>query len=592
MALSGDSGIQQPDDTLWAALETQVRLFPNKIAYRLLDNALREREAITFGDLRVRAQNKSAQLARRGLVGRPVALFQPTGLDFIVNFFAVLRGGGTVVPLNPRLLLNGGEELKPILADAAPVALLCDQPTADRFQRTAAGAETIRLEVIPEEDRSMGSWDDVEASAAHPSSIAVIQYTSGSTSAPKGVCVTHANFLSNARILTKIFEAGPDDVAISWLPFFHDMGLMTGLIWPVTEGASATLLRASTFAARPQSWLRALSEYKGTISAGPNFAYQLCVDRVAREEVANLDLSSWRVAICGAEPINPDTVEQFLERYMAAGFDPCCLFPSYGLAEATLFVSGGRRGAPPRVLGVDAQILERQGIAEPSISSADARRLVACGAPASNLDVAVVDPQMLSTVPERTVGEIWIRGPSVAVGYLGQDDLNREVFGGVVANDQTASRFLRTGDLGFLDQGDLFVVGRLKDLIIVRGTKYAPQDLELTCARAHPSLEGCRSVVFALEGKPDGGIVVLHEARHLDGGAEAVIEALRGAIAQSHGVGLHAVALLPSNALPLTSSGKVRRAPTRSAWLAGSLPVVAAWRADEPLKTAAVSIVP
>ena len=436
------------------------------MAFRVLDGDVREQESITYSALRHRATERARALVRNGAAGRNVVLFQPTGLDFVVSFFAVLATGGTVIPLNPRLLLRPADGLDGIVANARPALLLGDRTTAARLARAGYDNNALGLPVTDPTEYCTDQDTDTEmVPAAEPSAIAVIQYTSGSTSAPKGACITHANFLNNARLLTETFEAGPGDSTVSWLPLFHDMGLMTSVVWPVVTGATSVLLRPSTFAVNPASWLIALSKYGGTVSSAPNFAYQLCVDRIGGEDIANLNLSGWRVAICGAEPVRAETVERFVERFSAAGFARRSLFPSYGLAEATLFVSGGPRRNGPAILIVDAEAIEQQGLVRSPSSGVTTRRLVSCGAVGAGLEVLIMDAAG-GELAEGEVGEIWLRGNSIGAGYLGQDALNAEVFRATpdpayAPRTSGVGTFLRTGDLGFL--ADLFVVHVRRD---------------------------------------------------------------------------------------------------------------------------------
>ena len=530
---------------------------------------LAERESITYGGLEARASARASTLCARGLGGRRVILLKTTGLEFLVNIFAVWATGGTAIPLSQRLLLGASEGLRLVLDDAAPGCILGDEALAARLGRQQPG-DAITVEVVDSLGESInpnaGPFAGVESKG-----LAVIQYTSGSTSQPKGVGVTHANLLANAEMLRDAFEGGPQDVAVCWLPLFHDMGLMSGLILPVVMGASSVLMEPAGFAARPGSWLAAISQFGGTVSAGPNFAYQACVDRVGDDDAADLDLSAWRVAMCGAEPVRADTVQMFCNRFRGAGFDSHSFIPSYGLAEATLFVSGGPRRGP--------RIVERNVSKEGEIRP---RELVSCGAVAPGQEVLIVDPVEHQVLSDGSVGEIWVRGPNTAAGYFNNPQETARTFAAKLANEsdgQAGHSYLRTGDLGFFDLGELVVVGRLKDVMIVRGVKHHPEDLELTCSRSHPDLANAPGVAFAVnEGERNERVVVIHEVRRaFTGDVTQVTSALRAAVAQHHGLTLDAIVLAPYKTLPLTSSGKVRRAPTRAAWLEGTLMEMARW---------------
>ncbi len=409
---------------------------------------------------------------------------------------------------------------------------------------------------------------------------AMLQYTSGSTAAPKGVVLTHRNLLHNLSLIRSAYhvEHGPEAVGVFWLPPFHDMGLIGGILQPCYVGRGAVLMSSATFLQRPLSWLEAMSKFRATTSAAPNFAFDLCVERIKPEETRTLDLSAWHTVFDGAEPIRAETIDRFSRTFADAGFRREAFFPCYGLAEATLFVSGGPWGQGPSTLGVSRAALEEKRVAP--ATAGDHLRLVSSGTPATGQSVRIVDPDALTACDERRVGEIWVSGASVAAGYWNNIEETRLTFDATIAGEGDR-RFLRTGDLGFIDDGQLFVTGRLKDLIILGGRNYYPQDLELAAERSHPSLRPGHAAAFALAAEGDEQLAIALEVtrHHRETENEAVFSAVRRALAEREGVLPQVIVLVRQNGIPRTSSGKVQRRATRSMLLAGTLDAVG--RSDE-----------
>ena len=431
----------------------------------------------------------------------------------------------------------------------------------------------LATDQIPTE--RLGDWQATRVEAQHT---AFLQYTSGSTSSPRGVIVSHRNLISNAALIRQAFGTTADSSAVFWLPLFHDMGLIGGVIQPVYCGGTCTLLAPVAFLQRPALWLDTISRMRAEISGGPDFAFALCARKVSEEERKALDLSSWQVAFTGAERIRSSTLEQFAETFAPCGFRRESFFPCYGLAEATLMVSGGPRDVPPTVVHAAASALEQQIVEDAPPGDAHACSLVGSGARIPGQRVVIVAPEERKACPDGRVGEIWVQGPCVAAGYYGQPEATRKVFGARLASTGEGP-FLRTGDLGFLRDGQLFVTGRLKDLIIVRARNYYPEDIELAVEAAHPGFWAGHGVAFSVEVKGEERLVIVQEieprTRSLDG--DAAFQAVRRAVSTAHDLEVYAIVLAKAGTIPTTTSGKRCRGACRDLFLRNGLEVHAKW---------------
>ncbi len=400
--------------------------------------------------------------------------------------------------------------------------------------------------------------------------------------------VTHGNLLHNLARLREVFQFSPESVSVTWLPHYHDMGLIGGLLQPTYAGGEMIVMPPSAFLQRPIRWLEALTRYRATTMTAPNFAYELCAQKIPAERRAPLDLSNMNVALCGAEPVRPDTLAQFAEAFGPCGFRKQAFRPAYGLAEATLIVSGSASGNEPFVRTVLADEL-RQNRVVPSVASekngaSGTRVLAGCGGVVPGLSVAIVDPETLLPCASDRVGEIWISGPSVAQGYWRKPEETKQTFGAHLATGE--GPFLRTGDLGFVDVGNsgqqVFVTGRLKDLIIIRGANHYPQDLEHTVERSHRALRPACGAAFSIDVNGTEHLVIVQEVNDRSSAPnEEMVSAIRRALAESHEVHPDAIVLIEPRSIPRTSSGKIQRYASREAFLAGALEVVHEWRDPE-----------
>ncbi|MEM9185487.1 MAG: AMP-binding protein [Planctomycetota bacterium] len=550
---------------------------------------------LTFSELDLRARAIGAELAQRLRPGDRALLVYPPGLEFISAFFGCLYAGVVATPATypkPRRPLP---RMSRIAEDSgAAVALTTSQTLAtidfDQQDATARSLAWLATDDLPAAD---AGWRPHDAGAGD---LAFLQYTSGSTSEPKGVMVTHGNLLANLEAIRVAFGLGTEPTAgdanagVFWLPAYHDMGLIGGVLTPLYVGGPSVLMPPPSFLQRPLRWLEAVDRFKATISGAPDFAYRLCVDRTNEDDRGRLDLSAWRVAFCGAEPIHAATLTAFADAFSGAGFNPSAFYPCYGLAEATLLAAGPDWRQPPSILSVDRAEL-RAGHAVVASADRPAQELVGCGRAPRGHGVLVADPESLTPRGEQAVGELLVRGPSVTGGYWRRDAETAESFGLTVPGEPGA--WMRTGDLGFTYRGELFVTGRVKDVIIVRGRNYYPQDIEQTAEAADPAV--LPGAAFSVEWgadpdrvDPDRAAAAGEERLVLvcqidrscrDGSRPALVDAIRRAVLTEHEIDPAAVVLIRQGSLPVTSSGKVQRSLCRDRYQAGELTTLHAWQA-------------
>ncbi|HYG62721.1 MAG TPA: amino acid adenylation domain-containing protein, partial [Thermoanaerobaculia bacterium] len=517
---------------------------------------------LSYDGLQRRARTIAAVLARSVPRGERVLLLYPSGVELIAAFFGCLYAGVIAVPVQPPHGRRPDPRLGGVAADCRPRAVLTT--AALLVRREGIAGQVPELASALWLDTGTVDEDEDAGREPGPEEVAFLQYTSGSTGTPKGVVVTHANLLHNLEAIRRAFRQTAESVVVGWLPLFHDMGLIGNVLQPCYVGCDCVLMPPAAFLQRPARWLRAIERFGGTTSGGPNFAYDLCVRALGPEEREGLDLSSWSVAFNGAEPVRAETLRRFAEAFAPCGFRREAFFPCYGLAEATLFVAGGPPDGEPGI-GTFASGPLEAGTAVPAGDGAG-RELVSCGRASAEQRIVVVDADSGVPCPEGRVGEVWVAGPSVAAGYWGRPDESAATFRARLGGEA----FLRTGDLGFLAGGELFLTGRLKDLIILRGRNLYPQDLELTAERSHPALRA-GGAAFSVDGQGEERVVLALEVERHAGDLGAVADAVRRAVADEHGVAVADVLLLRGGTVPKTSSGKIRRRECRARYLAGSL---------------------
>nr|WP_052313046.1 non-ribosomal peptide synthetase [Corallococcus coralloides] len=514
--------------------------------------------------------------------GARAVLLYPPGLDYIAGFFGCLYAGLVAVPAyppDPSRLERTLPRLRAIIEDSrATVVLTTSFILSMKEFLTDQAPELNGLHWAATDALEPGAEDGWRPPVARPDTLAFLQYTSGSTGMPKGVMLTHGNLLHNLDAIHRSFRASADSVGVIWLPPYHDMGLIGGILEPLNGGFPVTLMSPLTFLRRPLVWLEAISQYKGTISGGPNFAFDLCARRISEEDRARLDLSSWEVAFCGAEPIRTETLERFNRTFGPQGFRAPSLYPCYGLAEGTLIATGVTQGAGASALTLEAEALARSRAVRVEPGTPGSRELVGCGRSMADQSMLIVDPEARTPRADGEVGEIWLRGPSIAQGYWQRPEQTEEAFQARLAGTGEGP-FLRTGDLGFVVDGELYVTGRRKDLIILRGRNHYPQDLELTAERAHPAIRPGSGAAFSVDVAGEERLVQVHEVSLRDGvDLGPVLAAVRQALSEEHELQPHALLLVEPGSVPKTSSGKIQRRACRESFLDGSLRVVTQWK--------------
>lgn len=566
---------------------------PDRLAYTFLHQGEVEEARLTYATLDQQARAIAALLQAKGAAGEPALLLHPPGIHYVAAVFACLYAGAIAVPAYPPYSARMVPRIQSILADTRSRFILTTSETLADLQG--------RLANIPGQDRVEWIATDVVATpmaegwrepCSDPETTAFLQYTSGSTALPKGVMVSHGNLRHNLEMLTRHCEQTPASHTVSWLPPYHDLGLICGIMYPFYVGFPATLMSPVAFLQRPFRWLRAMSDNRATMSMAPNFAYELCCRKVTPEQRATLDLSSWTVAANGGEPARDETMTRFCETFAASGFRRETFFPGYGMAETTLIFATSRVHFPP-VIGVfDKVALERNEAIAVSQDHENARKIAGYELFSPDQKLVIVDPESGIPCPPCRVGEIWVSGPSVTQGYWRRPEETDQIYHARLA-ESNKGPFLRTGDLGFMQFGELFVTGRLKDLIIIHGRNHYPQDIELTADHSHPALRlGC-CAAFSVDVDNKEQLVILAEiepryqprkqqaleqAAAVDGPRkplepQAVVNAIREAIAREHDIQTYRIVLLKAGGVFKTSSGKLQRRACRAAFLAGNLNV-------------------
>lgn len=569
--------------TLIELLRSRAAQDPDRRAYTFLVDGDTDEDSMTYAELDRQARAIAAALQQTLTSGDRALLMFPPGLAFIAAFFGCLYSGVVAVPISfphSARLERYLPRLRAVVGSASPKAVLTTSSNLELVARLRAQTPELG-------DAAWVASDDVAAELAETwhdpdvqsDTLAFLQYTSGSTALPKGVMVSHGNLLHNLANLDVGFKHSAESVMVSWLPVFHDMGLIYGVLQPLYNGFLDVLMSPIAFLQQPSRWLKAISCYRGTHSAAPNFAYELCVRIVSAEQRAALDLSSWRVALNGAEPVRSETLQRFSEMFAPCGFDKRAFCPGYGLAEATLKISTTPVDADPVLLTVQTRPFEHNRIVEALEGDAQVKTLVSSGRTELDTALAVVDPETLIRCAPDQIGELWMTGSGMAGGYWQLPEETRQTFQAHIA-DTGEGPFLRTGDLGIVWQGEVFITGRLKDLIIVDGRNIYPQDIEETVEQNIPAVRGGGCAAFSVDVAGQERLVIIAEVdrqyrAQREGGVvaarEALVRAIRNAVTREHDVQPYRVELLKVGGVLKTSSGKTQRYACRAKFLAQTL---------------------
>ena len=577
-------------------LQLRAETSPDEMGYTFLKNGTTEVEKLTYGQLDLHSREIAVMLQRVLKPDDRALLMYRPGLDFVSAFFGCLYAGVVAVPVYPPNAARPERSLpglRSIAVEAGIDAILCTEKEtgefADLFQDVP---ELSECPLLATNHYGLERIDKWKPSVSDSDAIAFLQYTSGSTAAPKGVAVSHGNIIHNLGYIHDYSQHDTESILISWLPTYHDMGLFAGVLFPLFKGCPSYLMSPVSFLQKPIRWLQAISHFRGTNSGGPDFAYELCVQRSTAEQRLQLDLSSWQVAYSGAEPIRRSTLESFSATFRDCGFRRTSLFPVYGLAESTVLVSGQVWADERAAAAPPAHQEKENSDVVTAIRPVSLEKSVSCGSPRFGMEVIIADPSQLTEMPDGEIGEIWISGPSVAKGYWNRPEETNATFRAFLA-DTNQGPYLRTGDLGFMRAGELFVTGRIKDLIIIRGRKHYPQDIEQTVETSHseirnqctaavsvPTSDGERLAIVAevnrrsnIRGHRSSEIVSCQWREELG----EIIATIRQAVSEQHELQTTSISILARGSIPKTSSGKIRRHACCNAVLDGSLDSLAYW---------------
>jgi acyl-CoA synthetase (AMP-forming)/AMP-acid ligase II len=553
----------EPFSSLVELLAKRAASQPDARAYLFLSDRGTEEAALTFRQLHDAADACAVRLRAVARPGERALLVFPPGLEFIVAFFGCLIAGIVAVPMMMPRRQSARDASAAIIANCEPAVALTSAAFANRqdlqarFAREGLRWLPVELDVPP-----VATPD--RPAAPQPHDIAFLQYTSGSTSKPKGVAVSHANLLANLEMIRCALGNTDQSTYVNWVPLYHDMGLILNTLQTLYVGSLCVLMAPNAFTQRPLNWLRAIHDYRAEVACSPNFGYDLCVNRYRADQMQGIDLSCWKVALNGAEPVHAETIDRFIKTFAGHGFDGNAAYPAYGMAEATLLISGGRRGA---------------GHVTRTVGSA-AQPLVGCGRALVNEQIAIVEPDRRTRLAPHQVGEIWVHGPNVARAYWNNPEATEAELNAAIAGEDSAP-WLRTGDLGFLDEaGELYVTGRIKDLIIIRGINHYPQDIERSVQAAHPALRpNCGAAFSVADERGEETLVIVQEIERTERNRidPAEIKGLiRESVTEQHELFARHIVLIRPGALPKTTSGKIQRSLARRLWLDGNFDDLAA----------------
>lgn len=576
--------------TLVDILRDRVREKPNQTVYNFLVDGETEEISLTYKQLEQKARAIASYLQYICSPQDRVLLLYPAGLEYITAFFGCLYAGVIAIPAYPPRPNRSLNRIQNILQNAQTDIALTNSETLQNLERQlkhSSGLQNLRWITTDTLESSLeDNWREPRISEDN---IAFLQYTSGSTAEPKGVKIAYKNLLHNLEAIHHCFRHSHQSKGVIWLPPYHDMGLIGGVLQPLYGDFPVTLMSPLMFLQNPLRWLKAISRCQATTSGGPNFAYDLCVRKFKPEQLAGLDLSSWQVAFNGAEPINHETLKKFAKTFAPYGFDYSAFYPCYGMAEATLIISGGSKNTEVVTTSVQGKALEQNKIEIADVRESHTRTLVSCGRSLIDQKIAIANPETLVSCRTGEVGEIWVSGSSIAQGYWKQPQITEATFNAYL-QDTREGPFLRTGDLGFLDQGELFFTGRLKDMIVIKGRNHYPQDIEKTVEETNSWIRQSCVASFSVDIQGEEKLIILAEVERRywsskrspgksksNSTSEKIInvqdltQLIRREISRNHDLQVHTTLLLKPGSLPKTSSGKIQRHACRTEFLANTL---------------------
>ncbi|NEN88762.1 MAG: fatty acyl-AMP ligase [Okeania sp. SIO3H1] len=575
--------------TLVDLLQNRAIENPKQIAYTFLLDGETDTISLTYQQLEQHSRAIAAYLQSVCPPGERALLIYQPGLEYISAFFGCLYAGIIAVPAYPPRPNRSLARIQTIIQDTeAKVALTTKSIISTLERRASETPELNNLGWLATDHISDNFAEKWLEPNINENTLAFLQYTSGSTATPKGVIITHQNLLHNSSLIHQCFGHSVESKGVIWLPPYHDMGLIGGIVQPLYGAFPVVLMSPLMFLQSPVRWLQAISQHQGTTSGGPNFAYDLCVRKIKAEQIQNLDLSSWEVAFNGAEPISAEVLERFAKTFEVCGFRREVFYPCYGMAEATLIISGGDKLAPPIQTTIATNALEQNQIISTTSETEATKTLVSCGQTLPGQQIKIVHPKKLTLCAEGEVGEIWVSGPSIAEGYWRKPEETKQTFEACIRDALPQKPFMRTGDLGFLEGGELFVTGRLKDVIIINGRNHYPQDIEWTVEQSHPMIRPGCVAGFSVEVAGEEHLVVVAEVERNfrevgrrngnlltenSNSSQDLIKSIQRVISRNHDLQTYQVLLLKPGAIPKTSSGKIQRYTCRDGFLTGTLKV-------------------
>jgi len=572
-----------PENTIVEVFERNCHNRPDKVLYYFLEDGLKETDRITYGQMNVRLKAIATELRSAFKKGDRALLIFPPGIEFIVSLFGCFYSGIIAVPAYPPRKNRMFQRFGAIMKDCSPSVILTTRKIKEDIKKNFSSEKCMEsIDYLVYEDIPAELPDQWIPTEIFPDDLAFLQYTSGSTGEPNGVMVSHRNLVHNSEFIKCAFNHDENLVGVNWLPGFHDMGLIGALLQPAYVGGSNVIIPPNAFLLRPLNWLKAISNYRCTTAGGPNFALDHCVDKYKPEELEGDNLSCVQPFFCGAEPVQKKTLERFAATFGPQGFRKVQFYPCYGLAESVLIVTGGALNGEPVYCTVDSTEIEKGNVIVVPADRPLARTFVSCGYPWQGTKVAIVNPASNTVNPESMVGEIWVSGPSVAQGYWNKPYETEQTFRAYLS-DTGEGPFLRTGDLGFINEGHLYITGRIKDLIIIRGLNHYPHDIEYTVGMSHEAIQQGAVAAFSVDEAGEERLAMACEIRrtHLrDLDPEQVFSAIRQAVADEHQLQSYAISLLRPGTIPKTSSGKIQRLKAKKEYLEEELDVVAEWKAE------------